>query len=233
MQSDVYQWCLFCYFPCTLFLACWQSVTLLQSVCMFLVFSLNVCPFTVFTHSFWDIFWHPFLFLTFSHALHFSILPPKYQSQMTNPFSNWMNDAIQVEQICAACCKNKYRCLLPRDLTSFIDILPLKMTATVRYLPCLGSQAAIMFLVSNICWVSSGTVRARYCWLPLAVSGANPGMKKWSLGKGTMLVASFLRSAFSWPGNLRQVVMPEMKKSPESEIIHELKCGFYIWHQFL
>ena len=30
----------------------------------------------------------------------------------------------------------------------------------VRYLPCLGSQAAIMFLASNICWVSSGTVRA-------------------------------------------------------------------------
>ena len=38
----------------------------------------------------------------------------------------------------------------------------------VRYLPCLGSQAAIMFLASNICWVSSGTVRAlehfRFCF---------------------------------------------------------------------
>ena len=72
----------------------------------------------------------------------------------------------------------------------------------------LGSQAAIMFLASNICWVSSGTVRALgvrvgcldwrksnaftpyytantsthlYCWLPLAVSGAKPGMKKCSL----------------------------------------------------
>ena len=29
-------------------------------------------------------------------------------------------------------------------------ILPLNMAATVRYLPCLGSQAAIMFLASNI-----------------------------------------------------------------------------------
>ncbi|KAK2509367.1 hypothetical protein MC885_006336 [Smutsia gigantea] len=29
-----------------------------------------------------------------------------------------------------------------------------------------------MFLESNICWVSSGTVRARYCWLPrLLVDG--------------------------------------------------------------
>ena len=49
--------------------------------------------------------------------------------------------------------------LQKHDFTSFIDILPLKMAATVRYLPCLGSQAAIMFLASNICWVNSGTVR--------------------------------------------------------------------------
>merc|ERR1712025_292539 len=35
--------------------------------------------------------------------------------------------------------------------TSFIDILPLNMAATVKYLPCLGSQAAIIFLASNIC----------------------------------------------------------------------------------
>ena len=35
-------------------------------------------------------------------------------------------------------------------------------------------------------------------------------MKKWSLGKGTMLTASFLRSALSWPGNLREVVTPDM-----------------------
>ena len=80
----------------------------------------------------------------------------------------------------------------------------------MRYLPCLGSAAAIMFLASNICWVSSGTVMARYCWEPRAVRGANPGMKKWSLGNGTMLTASFLRSAFSCPGNLRDVVTPDM-----------------------
>ena len=30
------------------------------------------------------------------------------------------------------------------------------------------------------------------------------------LGKGTMLTASFLRSALSWPGNLREVVTPDM-----------------------
>lgn len=34
--------------------------------------------------------------------------------------------------------------------TSFIDIIPRKIAATVRYRPCRGSQAAIMFLASNI-----------------------------------------------------------------------------------
>ena len=47
-----------------------------------------------------------------------------------------------------------------------------------------------------------------YCWEPREVRGANPGMKKWRRGKGTMLTASFLRSALSWPGNLRHVVTP-------------------------
>ena len=63
---------------------------------------------------------------------------------------------------------------------------------------------------SNICWVSSGTEMARYFWFPLAASGANPGMKKWSLGKGTMFTANFLRSAFSCPGNRRHVVTPDI-----------------------
>ncbi|KAF0768944.1 Uncharacterized protein FWK35_00004167 [Aphis craccivora] len=67
-----------------------------------------------------------------------------------------------------------------------------------------------MFLASNICWVSSGTLMARYDWLPRAVSGANPGMKKWSRGNGTMLTASLRRSAFSCPGNRRHVVTPDM-----------------------
>ncbi|KYM86055.1 hypothetical protein ALC53_04248 [Atta colombica] len=44
--------------------------------------------------------------------------------------------------------------------------------------------------------------------LNLEVRGAKPGMKKCRRGKGTMLTASFLRSALSWPGNLRQVVTP-------------------------
>jgi hypothetical protein len=38
----------------------------------------------------------------------------------------------------------------------------------------LPSHAAIMFLASNICCVSSGTVSALYCWLPRDVRGANP-----------------------------------------------------------
>merc|ERR1711994_879796 len=80
--------------------------------------------------------------------------------------------------------------------TSFMDMRPRKTAATVKYLPCLGSQAAIMFLASNICCVSSGTVRDLYCWLPRDVRGAKPGMKKWRRGKGTMLTASFLRSPY-------------------------------------
>ena len=39
-----------------------------------------------------------------------------------------------------------------------------------------------MFLASNICCVSSGTVNARYCWEPRDVSGAKPFMKKCNLG---------------------------------------------------
>merc|ERR1719213_236839 len=62
--------------------------------------------------------------------------------------------------------------------TSLVDILPLNMAEAVRYLPCLGSEAHIMFLASNICWVSYGTVRALYCWDPLEVSGEKPVMKK-------------------------------------------------------
>src|SRR3990167_1030517 len=45
---------------------------------------------------------------------------------------------------------------------SDVEIFPLNIAAAVRYLPCLGSEAHIMFLASNICWVSSGTVRALY-----------------------------------------------------------------------
>ena len=59
--------------------------------------------------------------------------------------------------------------------TSFIDIRPLKTAATVRYLPWRGSHAAIIFLASNICCVSSGTVSALYCCEPRDVNGANPG----------------------------------------------------------
>jgi len=81
--------------------------------------------------------------------------------------------------------------------TSLVDILPLNMAEAVKYLPCLGSEAHIMFLASNICWVNSGTVKALYCWDPLEVKGAKPIMKKWSLGKGIKLTANFLKSAFN------------------------------------
>ena len=81
--------------------------------------------------------------------------------------------------------------------TSLVDILPLKIAEAVKYLPCLGSAAHIIFLASNICWVSSGTVKALYCCDPLEVRGAKPIMKKWSLGKGIKLTASFLKSELS------------------------------------
>ena len=35
--------------------------------------------------------------------------------------------------------------------TSLVDILPLKRAEAVKYLPCLGSAAHIIFLASNIC----------------------------------------------------------------------------------
>merc|ERR1711871_1855766 len=94
--------------------------------------------------------------------------------------------------------------------TSLVDMRPRNMLAQVRYLPCLGSAAHIMFFASNACWVSSGTVRALYCWDPLEVRGAKPIMKKWRRGKGIMFTASFLRSQFSWPGKRREQVVPQI-----------------------
>merc|ERR1719214_475312 len=75
--------------------------------------------------------------------------------------------------------------------------------------PCRGSAAHIMFFASNICCVSSGTVRARYCWEPRDVSGEKPVIKKCRRGKGIMLTASLRKSALSWPGNRRQHVTPD------------------------
>jgi len=67
-----------------------------------------------------------------------------------------------------------------------------------------------MFLASNICAVSSGTVSARYCWEPRDVSGAKPSMKKCRRGKGIRFTASLRRSQFSWPGKRREEVTPDM-----------------------
>ena len=44
----------------------------------------------------------------------------------------------------------------------------------------------------------------------LAARGAKPGMKKCNLGNGTIFTANFRKSAFNWPGNLRQVVTPDI-----------------------
>merc|ERR1712216_807624 len=93
--------------------------------------------------------------------------------------------------------------------TSFVDIRPRKRHVAVRYRPWRGSAAHIMFFASNICWVSSGTVSARYCCEPREVSGAKPFMKKCRRGKGTMFVPSLRRSQLSWPGKRMEQVMPE------------------------
>jgi len=41
-----------------------------------------------------------------------------------------------------------------------------------------------MFLASNSCWVSSGTVKARYCWEPRLVRGGKAGNEKVQTGEG-------------------------------------------------
>merc|ERR1719434_121978 len=92
--------------------------------------------------------------------------------------------------------------------TSLVDMRPRKSAAAVRYRPCRGSAAHIMFLASNICCVSSGTVRARYCCEPRDVNGAKPVMKKWRRGKGIRFTAILRRSQFSCPGKRRQQVTP-------------------------
>ena len=72
------------------------------------------------------------------------------------------------------------------------------------------NEVTLHSLVSEYFWVSSDTVSDLHCCEPRDVSGAKSGMKKWRRGKGTMLTASFLRSAFSWPGNRREVVTPDI-----------------------
>merc|ERR1740127_201416 len=94
--------------------------------------------------------------------------------------------------------------------TSFDDMRPRKRPAAVRYRPCRGSAAHIMFFASNICWVNSGTVNARYCCEPRDVRGAKPVMKKCNRGKGMRFTAIFRRSQFNCPGKRKQVVTPLM-----------------------
>jgi hypothetical protein len=66
---------------------------------------------------------------------------------------------------------------------ALVDILPLNMAEAVRYLPCLGSEAHIMFL-SCFChrkFAGSTMVRsarALYCWEPLEVSGGESSQEE-------------------------------------------------------
>merc|ERR1719254_269325 len=92
--------------------------------------------------------------------------------------------------------------------TSFVLIRPRNNAAAVRYRPCRGSAAHIMFLASNICCVSSDTVSARYCCEPRDVRGAKPVMKKCKRGNGIRLTAILRRSQLSCPGKRRHVVTP-------------------------
>ena len=60
--------------------------------------------------------------------------------------------------------------MVSENSTLRVMVLPVRLvwTSTALY------QALVdvgMFLESNICWVSSGTVMAWYCWLPQAVWG--------------------------------------------------------------
>merc|ERR1712083_542778 len=57
--------------------------------------------------------------------------------------------------------------------TSLEDILPLNMAEAVRYLPCLGSEAHIMFLASNICWTSLSCHRLPSCRHPSCPSSSS------------------------------------------------------------
>ena len=79
-------------------------------------FSFSICLFAplLYVQMVFKIFFDiPFIFLTLLHTLLVSILPPKHQSQMTNPqFLNYMHDVIQVGQICTEWCKNKHTCIL-------------------------------------------------------------------------------------------------------------------------
>merc|ERR1712048_441776 len=94
--------------------------------------------------------------------------------------------------------------------TSFDGTGPRKMTDAVRYLPLRGSHAAIMFLASNTCSVSSLVVTLRQAAWDFAVSGAWPTMKKCRRGNGIKFTPSLRRSELSWPAKRRQEVVPAM-----------------------
>ncbi|GBM79708.1 hypothetical protein AVEN_27360-1 [Araneus ventricosus] len=63
-----------------------------------------------------------------------------------------------------------------------------------------------------------------YCWLPLEVRGAKPGHKEVETRERNH-VHGKLRSAFSWPGNLKQVkellfIRGELPFTPREQLLH-------------
>lgn len=63
-----------------------------------------------------------------------------------------------------------------------------------------------MFLASNTCRGSSGTLKTRYCWLALPGQWGGAGPEELQAEEGTTLTTSLHRSAVSWLGLRRQVV---------------------------
>ncbi len=94
--------------------------------------------------------------------------------------------------------------------TSRALTLPRKMAATVRYLPCRGSMAAMMFLGV----VALGDEFRRFERLvgfgARCDQGGEAGGEEVSRGKGTRLTPILRKSELSWPGNRSVVEQPDI-----------------------
>ena len=121
--------------------------------------------------------------------------------------------------------------------TSLMASWPLNMAAAVRYRPCLGSQATIMFWGPNILLVSSEMAYDLKLCEPWLISGAWEGMKKWRRGNGTMFTASFLRSALScqdrgqWISSKTSHMHSFWRLSSQTSFISAIKLQSY-YHSF-
>ena len=94
--------------------------------------------------------------------------------------------------------------------TYFADIFPLKIAEAVKYLPWRGSAEHKTFLGSSICRTISQTVVDLNCRELWSEIGAELALKKWSLGKGTILTKIFLSPVLCYPGNLKEQVIPDI-----------------------